>query len=346
MIARTRAPRRILIALLALGASAAARASAADLRQKFLAEYPAAVARLEEAYSHIRMDGRWSYSLNNVAADTGSGSTEYLREGQIYRMTMTTPPSKENGLQEPFLFVMIGNWNKNRVMTKRNGKWNGPFDRNGDSRNSTGQHPRDRMMQQPIYVPTCADAVRVLDYVQKLGTSVTAAMATKLGGVEVVEVDASDQATAGPNFYKFFFLPASWALAGWDGDLAVAPAKVALPAGNAPATPVPTRIQTHGRATYDAGAHPPRLKTVEHWTETPAPGNAKAERFRYDVESIEFGPIPKEEFSPAVYGLIDQFYDPARAQRMWWGLLIDGPLCVVLGVWAVRRYAAWKRERE
>lgn len=344
MTANTTLP-RILSALAGIGGLMPAIASAVDLRQQFLAEYPAAVKRLEQPIEHIRMSvRRRSYSNGDKVG--ASLPVEYVREGICYRLTETFA-SPVPDQPEP-MRVQIGYGNRYSTLSKKGGidKWNGPgtYVPLDQRRNSTGPHPRDRTTLQPLFAPTCADAVRVADYLQQSGTSVGAATKTTLDGQNVVEIDAMDQTNGAPNRYRFFFLPSSWALVGWDADLTIAETKAkptAVNKGSAPAGP--TRFSTHGRATYDRDVEAPKLKTFERWTLVPERGNAKLAHVRYEVDSIEFDPIPREEFSIANYGLIDPLYDPARGWRWWWGLLINGPLCVALGVWLVRRYTAWKR---
>ena len=275
-----------------------------DLLQTFRSEYPAAAAKLEEAYSHVRL----------LAKGTGTDSSgkwimnsdiEILRENNLVRWTLTTTKSALPAVPAGSISVMGGDQKlffemfKTPTDTAWKFYWHGPM----PDFDSTVR--RDFLA---LYAPFCIQGKTVTEYLNQHGLRIVSATMAKLDGHDVVEVTTEQtmpplrtpygtMEDCGVFRTRLYFIPGSWALAGWtrfSGDK------------------MPKNEQTvwQQRADYQPNTDPPKLSHIKAWEEFNSDvwkDNPKLLAFKFSeraetVISLKFGPVPVSEFTPAAAG--------------------------------------------
>lgn len=258
---------------------AMAGTASADLLSEFFAEYPAAAARLEEAYRHVRVVGKETRT-NSAGSFVWTENVEFLREGDRVRGKQTVVESAEAEWPAGSLRVFGGGnadfFKATRLPTQPQLHLDsfGPaadFER------------RVHLTCQPLFAAYCFRDARLVDYLAKDGRRAVSATMTKLDGEEVVEVTMEVIVPkTGAIRDHFFFVPHTWALAGWT---------------------VPVQPSTcQGRITYEPNSNPPKIRKVDTWFEGKT-ADVKNYRWLSEVSSVEFGPIPAEEFTPEGAGV-------------------------------------------
>ena len=164
------------------------------------------------------------------------------------------------------------------------------------------------------------------DYIKRKEVSIASVAPATLGGKPVIEVVTDEATKDGRLRYHLYFQPVTWAIVG---------ATLRTRADRSPEKTAILQI----RIAYGAGT-PLRMKSMEAWGEFP-PG-VKGSGEKYEVKSTEFGPIAKEKFTLAAFGLEEPVVTRSSAAFTWF-LLINAAIFVALGIWFGIRYVRRRR---
>jgi hypothetical protein len=307
----------------------AAPACKADLLDQFRAEYPAATKKLNAAYSQVDIQ-----TTETVFDEHGGVKwqfhCEYLRDGDHFRKSQT--------------FVSTGTsvptYSAVRVLGGSSEKF---FDiqKAGEERDfritAFGSIEEDAFLKRgagdcvPLYGICFANAIDVQRYLSDPAVSLVSAKRVFWGGVWVVDVVADVNFADEPhNQVEFYFLPDSWALAGFSWPQ--------LSGNMSPSDPHPSFEQ---RIEY-VGNDPPRIKSIEQWETKKWEPGIRTEGTRIAVDSIRFGPIGEEKFTLADLG-VDEPVLPSAGLRMMWMLGVNGPVVAAFGIVL---WIAWRRQKQ
>jgi hypothetical protein len=172
----------------------------------------------------------------------------------------------------------------------------------------------------PLYGICYVDTVDVQKYVNDPAVSLISAKTLSLDGVSVVDIAADVNFPGEPhNQVHFYFLPDSWALAGFTW-----PEISGSTSPNAPHPSIEQRIEYLGN-------DPPQIKSIDRWETNRWEPETRTGETKISVESIKFGPISEEKFTLADLGVNEPVL-PSTRLRMLWMLGINGPLLAALGI--------------
>lgn len=294
-------------------------AARAEILDEFRSEYPSAAARLNETYSHLKI----------VATETrtdGKGKPlwvvrgEYLREGDLVRSVRTTIASKTATATVGFERAIGGSPEKYFDISRPNNQRRFAFHDFGRE-TADDFATKARMACIPLFATCCADAVRIDSFLKSPAVHLLSAESTVLDGSPVVIVIAEQVA---PNIPRseihLYFLPGSWAFAGWTNPLL---------SGNESMSKPHTSLEV--RVGY-TNRDPLKIKYIDKWTARPEAPGMKLDEQSFSIESIEFGAIPASKFTLAALG-VQEPAGPETKSKLRWFLLINGPLCAVVGTW-------------
>jgi hypothetical protein len=294
------------------------RADDADLRKLYESEYPAAVAKLENAYSHVRI-------VYNTHAYTDKGISlwathvDYLREGKLVSAQGTALEPARPGWPVGSTQAFGGQREKYFEITKT------PDQAKYTLQWFGGRDNFDLQMLAncfPAYVAYSFGGAPIMDVVEKNHAQLVSAKPLKLDGLDTVEVviqsqRRSDNATVQEDDY---FLRSSWALLA-STTVATLPGQTSRP------------IVACMTASYESGSDAPKVKKVEIWHEFPwRSGTARLGLKSYEISSVEFGPIPAEKFTLAAYGVEEPIL-PTASTRLFWMLVMSATVFLGLGIW-------------
>jgi hypothetical protein len=250
----------------------------ADLLSEFSQEYPAAAARLEEAYRHARVLAKETRT-NSKGGALWTEAVEFLREGDRIRGKQTVLESASPRCPKGAIRIFGGGeadfFDVSKLPTQSEFQINsfGPCE---DFRQLS------HVTCKPLFAAYCFYDTRIVDCLAQDGLRVVSATMTKLDGEDVVDVTVEvvipDMGTFRDHF---FFMPRTWALAGWT---------------------IPGQPVSQGRITYEPDTIPPKIRKVDVWFDGETPDQKKY-RWLSEVSSVEFGPIPAEEFTLEGIGL-------------------------------------------
>jgi RNA polymerase sigma factor (sigma-70 family) len=260
------------------------------LIQDFQANYPAAAANLEEAYSHVRILARESRTNAQTGQPIDALDDEFLRDGNSVRGEQTVLDATNLGFPAGS-FKAFGGDSANFFhvfkiagQSKLNLDWSGP---------KTDFEMYVHTACLPLYAPYCVLNTRLTDYLKLYDRHVVSAASSTLDGADVIEIVVEATVNAKKYHDHFYFLPDSWALGGWTLEL------------NDPTT---GQSFLQARITYQPGSRPPTqppiVKTVQRWMDGIAPDTAKKLNLKQvEVDSVQFGTIPAAEFTLGAMGL-------------------------------------------
>jgi hypothetical protein len=306
-------------------ASAAPGECKADLLDQFRDEYPAAANQLKAAYSQVDIQ-----TTETVFDDHGAVQwqfhCEYLRQGEHFRKSQTFVSTDLSSPTYSAVRVMGGSSKKFFDIQKA-----------GDERQfritALGCIEEDEFLKRgtadcvPLYGSCYADEVDVQTFVSDPAVSLVSANIVIQNGVSVVDIVADVNDSGQPrNQVHLYFLPGSWALAGFTWpELSE---DVSL---NSPHQSIEQRIEYLGH-------DPPQIKSIDRWKTKMWEPEIRTEESKIAVDSIKFGPISEEKFTLTDLGVNEPALPSARL-RMLWMLSINGPMLAVVGIvfWVVSR---------
>jgi RNA polymerase sigma factor (sigma-70 family) len=292
-------PGSILAAVLMAQASAPAPnkavtqptpARVADLLQRFQTEYPDAAAKLEEAYSHARIDATEKRTENYELLWTEQ--IEFLREGKAIRrarhVLQSTKPDWPVGSfgasgGDGALWFDIYKTPKDKDFKFSS------FGPNPDLATTAN------INLLPLYAAYSAMEMKLTDYLKRPDMIGISAAATKFDGKDLVEVDTEEAPSSrvgrdmGIVRARFYLLPHSWALAGWT---VFSPDK----------SPKNRQMTFQERVEYQPDSDPPKMTHIHYWIEIPSRNNAISSGREDEISKIEFGRIPLGEFQATAVG--------------------------------------------
>jgi RNA polymerase sigma factor (sigma-70 family) len=270
-------------------ATTAALAQQADesseLIREFQTEYPAAEAKLEEAYSHVQIVDRETRFDTSQSKTPTIDNMEILREGNSIRGERTRVDSAQANFPPGSLWVGWGDKQKYSVATKIFGHANFTVTSSGPEPNLEDDV---RFRYLPLSAPFCIQLRPVPDYLKDWDRKLLWARHTKLDGTDAIEILV--QATVAANKFRdhLFFQPHTWALLGWTLQFNHEKVRNAI---------------KQARITYEPDSTAPKVKTVQNWYAEDLATDVKTQFRSVDVISVEFGAIPAEEFTPAAVGV-------------------------------------------
>jgi hypothetical protein len=277
----------------------------------FKAEYPAAVSRLESAYSHITLVTDET-RFDDVGRFLWTERTEYKRDGDLVRAVKTTLRSASPKVNAGTVAAFGGGRSKHFQIQKAQGVDHFVI-------TAFGANPEfdaaARMRCVPLFAPFCTMDQKVADYLSQGNVKVVSAEMSHLETTQEVVHVTTEELTAEHEVRRgqFFFLPHSLALAGWS---------VPFRGEKQPGTPEPgwqCRVQ------YEPDSDPPKLKAVECYVNHPTRPSQQGARRRAEVRTILFGPVAQTEFTLAAFGM-DEPVTPSNNSRVVWLILINGLL--------------------
>jgi hypothetical protein len=290
----------------------------ADLLDRFREEYPAAANKLNAAYSQIDIQTTET-DLNDNGGVKWQFHCEYLRDGEHFRKSQTFVSTGTSLPSYSAVRVLGGSSEKFFDIQKAGGE---PHFRI----NAFGCIEEDAFLKRsasdcvPLYGICHVDAVDVRTFVSDPAVSLVSAKTVFLDGVSVVDIVADVNFDGQPrNQVQFYFLPDSWALAGFTW-----PELTGSMSPNGPHASLEQRIEYLGH-------DPPQIKSIDRWeTKKGQPGSRTAET-KISVDSIKFGPIGEEKFTLADLGVNEPVL-PSTRMRMLWMLGINGALLAAFGI--------------
>jgi hypothetical protein len=319
------------VVLLASGiALAVPVACKADLLDRFRQEYPAAANKLNAAYRQTII--RTTETVFNDDGGVTQFHCEYLRDGAHFRKSQT--------------FVSAGTslptYSAVRVLGGSSKKF---FDiqKAGDEKqfgiNAFGCIEEDAFLKTgttdciPLYGICYADAVDVKTFISDPAVSLVSAKAVSHDGVSVVDIVADVNFAGQPhNQVHFYFLPDSWALAGFTWP------EISVSGSVSPNGPHPSIEQ---RIEY-LGNDPPQIKSIDRWETNKSQPQSRTAETKISVDSIQFGPVGDEKFTLADLG-VDEPVLPSARLRMLWMLGVNGPLLAAMGF--VFLVVSWRKNQ-
>jgi hypothetical protein len=261
----------------------------ADLLSEFSDKYPAAARRLGDAYSHARILAKETRT-DSTGALIWVENVEFLREGDRVRARQTVVESTDPKWPAGAIRIFGGRAADFFDASKLPTEAQFHLDSFGPSANFD---MRTHLSCQPLFAAYCFRYTRLVDYLEMDGRHAVSAILTKLDGQEVVEVTTEVTISDKHTFRDhFFFLPRTWALAGW----------------SVPFQP----SASEGRITYQPNTDPPKILKVDTWFAGKTP-DAKNYRWLSEVSSVEFGRIPATQFTPQGAGVTTG--DPSQPGR-------------------------------
>jgi hypothetical protein len=317
-----------LVTIILLFCCVEVQAVQADLIANFQDEYPAAAARVEEAYGHATILTTETYR-DPDGSITLVTENEYLREEEFVRIV--TEVVQSTNPEAP-----VG------TITASGGSAESYFKAGKDANASefvihllkpTANFDlifRDNA--RPVFAPYCIFNLRIIDYLNYPGVRILSATKMNLDGREAIAILTEwrfQEPDSPPDLihYRFYFQPDTWALLGF--TLYTEPQD-------------PGASVDQHRLSYEPGSDPSRLATLEIWAESPLnpdEGRSKQGGMFYKIKSIEFGEIPKEEFTLAALGIEEPVMAGSGTSIPWViiNVIIFGGLGIGFALLAVRR---------
>lgn len=297
--------------LIALALSLTASSAAADLLDDAQKMRPILGEQYEEAYSHVEMHA--------VGKSTRS---EYLRNGELLRVTTTKTTKTDSGLKVGGVAVIAVSPDYRFQAGKADA--NQPF-------KLAEFHPLtaetvliDEITScRPVFAYGYLDLVRVDNLLTGRNPRARpiSAAETTLDGKRVIKVVVDVTAEGGESLeWQLFFLPGSWALAG-------------------ATQPMMGGSTFHYKTSYH-NDDPLRLQSFKRWRTTIDAPQVKKDQSDIDITSINYRTVPESEFRLTALGLEEPVIN--RPSPWWWKLLwINALIFGTLGIWfailAVRR---------
>jgi hypothetical protein len=274
---------RLAFVATAMAVGVAGGLARADELDQFRAEYPAAAARLEQAYSHATI-------LGSETANDGRGdfrvttNCELLREGDLVRGKATAVRSANPIFPPGAIMASGGSGDQTFVIMKDSPAGAFRFLFFGTPKDNGAYN---RSTYTPLFCPYFLLSDRVTDFISRSNVTLVSAVETSWDGQPAIEVIAHlSKPDHAPFIHHFYFQPKTWALVGW-----VFPLTWTVP---------PAAFNVH--VTYEPGSDPPKVKSLDKWLEGPDP-KRKLQGEHWEISDFKFGPIDPKEFDISAFGL-------------------------------------------
>lgn len=295
----------------------------ADLLRDFQDQFPAASARIENAYTHIRM------KVRELDRDE-SGNTkailedEFLRSGDEVRGVVTTIQSADASNAVGDTYAFGGSPEQFFEAVRRANSSNFAIESLRPA-NLKSYDAVNRNRCRPVFGVYCLFDTRVVDLLKFPDFKLLLAEKVSLDEREAVKVTASWPGGQGVLMrYQLYFAPDTWTFMGW--TIYGHPEDPSAP-------------HSEWRLTYEPGSDPPKLVKMDGWGVRKAYPGVKRGGMTYDVESLQFGPIPASEFTVAALGVEAPASGKPRAANRWLialNVAVFGGLGILFAILAVR----------
>jgi hypothetical protein len=277
----------------------------------FLEAYPAASAKLAAVYGQVRISATRTV-FDRSGKPTDLEEVENSREDDAVRQVVTRLQSRK---PDAAAVVARGGDSRKYFMIDKQ-RADSPFVIESFGPRADFEDAAHRNCPLAS-APYCVLNRRVVDYIRRPGVRVLAVTPTHIEGAEVTDVATDERIQNGKRqLSDFLFDGRTWALRGWS---------VAI-RGDNPAHDTFMRC-----AIAYVGDAPPKIKRYEYWVGLEAQPNIKASHEVYDVSKLEFGPIPREQFTLAAFDVEEPVLTRGGPGFIWF-LVINSVLFVLLGI--------------
>lgn len=302
--------------------------SHADLVSELRTAYAPAASKLDATYSHVKVvtAETWGDQDGNLV---WQDECKYLREGDVVLKIQKIIKSNYLDMPSGTERICGGSREKFFNIRKLPGQATYVFTDFG-SKSEEGFELKTKTECVPVFCSSFAETIDVARFLALPEVAILSASMSSLDGVSVVDVVIDQAMKKGHRKVHLYFLPENWALAGVTLPL--------LPPGGGD-----SRQFLEFRVVY-AGQDPLRLQSIHRWMRFDGTPGLKMSERTVTVRSIEFGAIPKDQLTLAAYGVDEPGSVRATPGNRWWWLLINGAICVALGIWfAIMAYRRKQR---
>lgn len=295
----------------------------ADAIENFRAQYPAAEARLRQAYSQVQLTGRHlRYARPGVVA--GNVLIQDSRQGDAILEVATTVLEAGSSTLPGTVSVFGGNA----------GDWFNLLKKPNTSKYRLVSQRPNKLLEKnlPISMPGLVSAYctatggPVLHYLSDPQSQIISVAPFQLDGRDLIEV-VIEQRLRGSKFQRhLYFEPQSWALGGWTEDLG--------------------KYIAQGRVEYEPASDPPRIRAIYEWIELPRRPEVKNSENEWDFTSVTFGPQPAARFTVAGYAVENPKPKPAlidTSNVSHWNIALIVAIFVLALLVTVRKISAARR---
>ncbi len=279
------------------GAAVAQTTAPLDLISMFRKEYPAAAAKHEKAYSHVRMAGTLTRTPDTTPIHQ-KDQIRLMREGESFGAYRTVLESMEGRWPQRAIGVYVSTpeayFEAIRLPSEDHFKV---------TSDPPGPHGDSPARDPAFFAAYCIEGQRVADFLTRGDIQLTTAAMPRVTGEQVIKVtfvqydrDSSqkkDQAIPtgrGPmpvfrgsevDGYVGTFRQSDWELLEWVS----------------PSNPRHVGTAYHGKITYQPNTTPPKITRIEYWEQSLQYHGLSTNNLTYQISDVEFGPVPAKDFS-------------------------------------------------
>jgi hypothetical protein len=304
-------------ALLAVWLVVAPAVCRGALLDDFIAAYPQAAAKLNDSYSHVRIQTTET-TTDSQGRLVWKSRCEYLRAGDLFRKVSTVIEAGRPDTPVGFTGVQGGSAEKFFRISKMPDSSHyaiSDFARLSDSKflNTV------QMSELPLFVATYGDTTNIAEYLNLPYIKLVSAQESTLDGMPVIEIVADEEfLKSAPDQVHLYFLQGSLAFAGW-----TEPYLTGHQTMNDP------HQELNLRVVYDEN-NPLKIKSIHRWSALSSLPETKTDEKIISVDSIDFGDIPASEFTLAAFGVEEPASKMRSSIRLF--LLINVPIFIALGI--------------
>jgi len=292
----------------------------ADAIDDFRAQYPAAEAKLREAYSRVQMIGRHlRYARPGIVS--GNVSIQDSRQGDSILEVATTVLEAGSSTLPGTVSVFGGNA----------GDWFNLLKKPNTSKYRLISQRPNKLLEKNLTISMpglvsawcTATGGPVLHYLSDPQSQIVSVAPFQIDGRDLIEVVIEQRLRGSKLERHLYFEPRSWALGGWTEDLG--------------------KYVSQGRVEYEAGSDPPRIHAIYEWIELPRRPDVKTSENEWDFTSVTFGPQPAEKFTVAGYAVENPKPKPAlidTSNVTHWSIALVVAIFVLALLVTVRKISA------
>jgi hypothetical protein len=297
--------------------SGVVRAAGESLLAEFRANYPNQSAKLDAMYSQVTIvttETQWDQTGKFI----WTYGCQYLRDGDRIRKIQNIIKSDYPEMPSGTVRALGGSSDKFFIVRKRDTQQHFAFTDFGPKVPDEFDF-ESKTECYPVFAVCNGDALNINEYVTRSDVNLISADSTLLDGVRVNRIVTDQTMADGRVRTQFFFLPETWAFAGWTRG--VEPT-------NSSSDP---QHLSEIRVTY-ALQNPNRIESIDKWITSATDRRQKLSERMITVVSIQFGAVAPNSFSVASLGVSEPVLTPPSRPVPW--LLIGSiPIFFALGIW-------------
>ena len=295
----------------------------ADAIDDFRTQYPAAEAKLREAYGQVQMTGRHlRYARPGVVS--GNVSIEDSREGDKILEVATTVLEAGSSTLPGTVSVFGGNA----------GDWFNLLKKPNSSKYRLVSQRPNKLMEKNLSISMpglvsawcTATGGPVLHYLNDPQSQIVSVAPFQIDGRDLIEVVIEQRLRGSKLERHLYFEPHSWALGGWTEDLG--------------------KYISQGRVEYEPASDPPRIHAIYEWIELPRRPEVKNSENEWDFTSVTFSAQSAAKFTVAGYALENPKPKPAlidTSNVTHWSIALIVAIFVLALLVTVRKISAARR---